>query len=228
VKVTAIITALLLIASPARAERDPAFEAGLVAVRGPSEPLPGHVPEHPQLVEHDRTTRPLVGALSAGFGTVSLVAGWAVYVARQSYRLELRPSVGADVIDGWETRGMWSMTLGGFGAANLVAAEYLLLPESRSVPTLAWIGGVAGLGLAAVGVGFWAGGTHCTPIAIQPGTVIPRDCMSGVADATFGPMLMMSAGPLINLPLVYLLRRAFDVPESLTFNGAGLEWTGRF
>lgn len=226
-KTAAAITALLLCTSTARAERDLAFEASL----GSAEPTPAPVgpdPERPQLITRDRTTRPLVGALSAGFGAVSLVAGWTVYVARQNYRLELRPSVGPDVIDGWETRGSWALGLGGFGAANLVAAEYLLLPESSGVPTLAWIGGVAGLGVAAVGVGFWLGGTHCPPIPAQPGTEIPLDCLSGVADTTFGPLLVMSSVPLLNLPLVYLLRRAFDVPESLTFNGAGLEWTGRF
>jgi hypothetical protein len=224
----AVITTLLLGQSSARAERDLAFEESL----GSAEPTPGPVgpdPERPQLIKRDRTTRPLVGALSAGFGVVSLVAGGAVYVARQNYRLELRPSVGPDVIDGWEARGSWALGLAGFGAANLIAAEYLLLPDSSDVPTLAWIGGVAGLGVAAVGVGFWLGGTHCMPIPAQPGTEIPRDCLSGVADATFGPLLVMGAVPLMNLPLVFLLRKAFEgAPESLTFTGTGVGWTGRF
>lgn len=224
-----IVATLLAMASVAHAERDPAFEAGLVAVGVGNEPLPGPMYERPQLVTKDTTTRPTIGAVSTGLGVLSLTAGWVMYVARQEYRLELRGVVGQDVIDGWESRGTWSLWLTGFGAANIVAAEYLLLPESQSVPFLAWIGGVAGIATAAVGAGYLAGGTHCAPLAVRPGADIPLACLNGRADTMFGVELLLSSAPLLNLPLTYLLRRAFaGAPESLTFTGTGLVWKARF
>lgn len=221
--------AAVLVTQTAYADRDPAFEEGLVevSIQG-NEVMPGPSYTRPQLVYKDTTTGNTVGTIAAIGGTLSLAAGWVIYVARQNYRLTPRFELG-DAPDTWRAQGMWAMSLAGFGAANLVASEYLLLPESRSVPTLAIIGGAAGVAVAAVGVGFMVGGTTCGPLAYQPGSEFPVACMSGTADAIFGPLLLMTAAPLLNWPLTYLLRAAFGgKPESLTFTPRGVHFSTRF
>lgn len=221
--------AVLLMTTTAHADRDPAFEEGLVevAVQG-DQVMPGPQYARPQLVFKDTSTAKTVGAIAAVGGSLSLVAGWVTFVARANVRLEPRLQLG-DAPDTWRSLGMWSMSLTGFGAANVVASELLLLPPSKSIPTLAWISGIAGVGVAAVGLAYAVGSTTCAPIAYQPGSTFPVDCMSPTADSTFGPLLMMTAGPLIGWPLTYILRNVFSGPaESLTFNGAGLQYTSRF
>lgn len=225
----AAIVAALFVTSTAYADRDPAFEEGLVevAVQG-DQVMPGPQYARPQLVYKDTTTAKTIGTIAAVGGGLSLVAGWTLYAVRQNFRLEPRFTVTPDVVSSWETLGAWSMSLTGFGAANIVYSEFALLPESRSITTLAWIGGVAGVGVAAVGVGFLAGGSACSPVAYQPGAEVPLSCLSGTADRLFGWQLLMSSAVLLNLPLVYALRNAFRSTDSLTLGPGGIEYTARF
>jgi len=228
-KSAGLIVALCLLTNTARADRDPDFESGLVSipVEG-SQVLPGPSYARNQLITQDTTTRPTVGAIAAVAGGLSLVSGWVFYVARQNVRLTPRLELGSS-IDTWENLGVWSLSLTGFGAANLIAAEALLLPESKGVPTLAIIGGVAGLAGAAVGAGFILGGTHCAPVAYTPGSQFPVSCMSGTSDAIFGWNVLLTSAPLLALPIVYALRRLFaGAPDSLTMTGTGVNWVSRF
>ena len=235
-KVCATIAAsLLLAASSVRADvaaqpADDEFEDGLVEVPVSGDPFPGPTYLRPQLIDPPSRVPTIIGASLAIAGGVSVIGAGAVYVARQNYRLEPRSVLGRDVIDSWETMGTWSLWMGMLGGSSLVASEYLLLPETQGVPTLAWIGGLAGLVTAAVGVGYWVGGTHCAPVAIGPGAEIPKACLSGTADAIFGPLLISTALPLINWPLTTLMRELFaGPPASLTWNrGPGIEWRGVF
>lgn len=213
----------------ARADRDPDFESGLVSIpiEG-NQVMPGPTYARPQLIHKDTSTRPTVGTVAALAGGLTLAGGWVMYVVRQDTRLQVRSELGG-AVDTWETQGAWAMSLTGFGSANLVASEYLLLPESKNVPFLAWLGGLGGAVTAAVGVGYIAGGTHCGPLALKPGAEIPLGCMSGTSDALFGWQLLMSSAPLLNLPLTYLLRKAFAGPaESLTLGPGGVKLVGRF
>ena len=222
------VAALLLTASSAQAQED--WEAGLTEARlvGDANPMPTQI-QRPQLVTHDHTTPNVIGGTATVSGAVLLVASWAVYVARQSYRHGPWVNIDSGTMDAWRTQGAVSFWLGAGGAASLVAGEYLLLPEARDVPLLAWLSGAAGLGVAAVGIGYAVGGSHCTPQALRPGTVINRDCLGGTSDGVFGPLLIMSAVPLFNAPLTYLLRRAFaGAPESLSFGPGTVRVTGRF
>jgi hypothetical protein len=214
----------------ARADRDRDFEARLapIDVQGVA-PLPGPSYVRPQLVDPPSRAPKILGATLAITGGVTLVAGWVMYITRQSHRLELRYAVDAEALDGWEERGAWAWWLTAGASSAFVASEYLLLPESADVPTWSWIGGAAGLATAAVGLGFAAGGTHCAPVAIRPGAAIPRDCLSGTSDALFGQMLLLSAVPLLNLPLTYLLRSVFKTEqESLTMGPGGVSLKMRF
>jgi hypothetical protein len=218
---------LLFAARPVLAHED--WEEGLTEARlvGDADPHPVEI-KRPQLKEHHDLATP-IGTTLAVIGGVSLVGSWALYVARQNYRQRAWLDLSDDTIGAWRTQGAWSFWLGVGGAGLLVTSEYLLLPESNGVPGYAWLSGAAGLGLAAVGVGFAVGGSHCSPQALKPGATVYTACMSGTADAMFGPVLLLSAVPLLNLPVTYLLRKAFaGAPESLSFGPGGVSFGGRF
>lgn len=218
----------------ARAERDPAFEDGLSIVVGSEQNAPAPSPRaysHNKLVKRDTRTSKIVGGTLAIAGGITLVGAWATYVARQNYRLRARPSLSADDIATWEHQGTWTFWLGLVGSGALVGSEYALLPEDKDVPTLAWLGGLAGLVTGAIGAGYYIGGTHCAPLAVLPGAVVPKACLGGTADDMFGVLLLQTSLPLLNLPLTYLLRGALAAePDPLTFRvGPGsLTVTGRF
>lgn len=223
------VAALLLTASLAFAkDNDP--ETGLTEghLIGEAEPVAPAV-LRPQLVHHDHTTVPVVGGIAAVTGGVALIGAWSLYVARQNYRLTYRSTLSNDVVDEWTSMGAWSLWMGVFASASLVASEYLLLPDERDVPWWAWLSGGVGLGVAAVGVGFAVGGSHCGPVAIRPGADLQLACSAGTADAEFGPLLMLTALPLISLPIVFLTRKLFaGAPESLSFTGHGVSLRGVF
>lgn len=223
-----IIAALILLSSAASAQEDP--EAGLVdAVLTGDTATQSAEQLRPQLVYRDHTTATVVGASAAVIGGVGLVSAWALYIARQNYRLRPRSTVDAHTIDSWSTMGAFSFWIGAGSSALLITSEYALLPESNSTPTLAWFAGGGGLILAAVGVGYAVGGTHCAPTAVRPGADILLACSSSASDAMFGSLLLVTSAPLLAAPITYLLRKAFaGAPESLSVGPGSLQVSGRF
>lgn len=223
-----LATALLLAANSVRAQEDP--EAGLTEGHLLGDPSAQPVAlKRPQLVYHDRKTPKIIGATAAIGGGVALIGAWALYVSRENYRLRYWSTLSNETIDTWSSLGAWSLWMGVGASALLVTSEYLLLPESRDVPTLAWVGGAIGVGVAAVGVGFMAGGTHCAPVAIRPGAELNLACSAGTSDAVFGPLMIASAMPLFALPMVYLTRQLFaGAPDSLSLGPGGIVISGKF
>lgn len=222
-----LVIALLLLSSVASAQ-DPEeglSEAHLVGDESTVAPTV----IRPQLVHHDRTTPTVIGASSAVIGGIGLVTSWALYAARQSYRLTPRSIISRNTLDSWTRQGAYSFWIGAGSSALLITAEYLLLPESAEVPTLAWFAGGGGLILAAVGVGYAVGGTHCAPTAVRPGADILLACSSGASDALLGPLLIVSSTVLLNVPLTYLFRKAFaGAPEPLSVGPGSIALHGRF
>lgn len=220
--------ALLLLSSVAYAQEDP--EAGLVDAV-----LTGDTATHeaelirPQLVRRDHTTGTVIGASAAVIGGVGLVSAWALYIARANFRLTPRAVVTASTMREWTSQGAWSFWIGAGSSSLIAASEYLLLPESDSVPFLGWFAGGSGLVLAAVGVGYAVGGTHCAPTAVRPGADILLACSSMSSDAMFGSLLLVTAAPLMAVPITYLLRKAFaGAPDSLSIGPGSLQVSGRF
>jgi hypothetical protein len=150
--------------------------------------------------------QPVVGAALGVLGIGGLVTGWALYAERQDYRLEARPEISDDVMRGFDQRGAWMLAIGGTAAAGLVAAEYLLLPRTDAVPVAAWVAGAVGVAGAAVGLAYAVSSDNCEPMAVVAGERTSRACYARTSDGMFGPMLMLSSLPLLNVPLVYLLR----------------------
>lgn len=224
-----VATAVFLIAFSGLAlAQDP--EDGLVEARltGDTATVASE-PIRPQLVHHDRTTPVVFGASATVIGGIGLVTSFALYIARANYRLRPRSTVDAHTIDSWSTMGAFSFWIGTGSSVLLITSEYALLPESDSTPALAWFAGGGGLILAAVGVGYAVGGTHCAPTATRPGADILLACSSGSADALFGSLLLVSSAPLLNVPLTYLFRKAFaGAPESLSIGPGNVSIGGRF
>lgn len=223
-----VVTMVLLAFSPAAYAQD--SESGLVDANlvGDQSPVASEM-VRPQLVSRNRGAPAVIGGVSAAVGGLALVGAWSVYIARTSYRMTPRVSLSNDVIDSWSTMGAWSWWLGVGASSLLVTSEYLLLPESLDVPTLAWIAGGAGVALAAVGIGYAVGGESCGPERVAPGANLRLACTAATADSVFGGLLILTALPLINVPAVYLFRKLFaGAPESLSIGPGSVEWRGRF
>jgi hypothetical protein len=220
------MAASLVVASPVVAQD----EDGLVEARLIGDPTPTSVSVlRPQLTHHDHRTPRIIGAVSAVVGGVALIGSWTLYISAQSYRLRPWTRLDDGTVDNWVTMRAASLWMGVGASALLTASEYLLLPEAQDPPLLAWIGGAVGVGVAAVGLGFAVAGTHCPPQVIRPGADLLLACDAGTSDSVFGPLLLVSSIPLLNLPLTYLLRSAFrGEPDSLSIGPRGLQMKVRF
>jgi hypothetical protein len=72
-------------------------------------------------------------------------------------------------------------------------------------------------------------GAQCAPLVLLPGSHVNRECYAQTADALFGPLLMITSIPLINVTLTYLFRDWFAASTaSLALRGAGAEIDVRF
>lgn len=170
-----------------------------------------------------------IGATALVVGGIATFVSWPLYAARTAYRLRVWPEVTPDVVDGFETRGAAAFWSGFIGGGLLVVGEQLLLPDEASVPTLAWLSGVVGLGVMSVGMAYAIGGTHCEPQSYAPGARVVRECLAATSDALFGPLLMETALPLLWAPAVYGLRALFaGQPASLTFSPTGVQFRAAF
>jgi hypothetical protein len=220
------IAAALVVASPVAAQDDD----GLTEARLVGDSTPVEVSTlRPQLTHHDHRTPKIIGGIAGVVGGIALVSSWTVYAARNAYRLRPWTRLDDGTVSTWEAMGAASLWMGIGASALLTASEYLLLPEAQDPPLLAWIGGAIGLGVAAVGLGFAVAGTHCPPQVIRPGADLLLACDAGISDAIFGDLLMVSAVPLLNLPITYLLRSAFrGEPDSLSIGPRGVNVRVRF
>ncbi|HTU59300.1 MAG TPA: hypothetical protein VMF89_12715, partial [Polyangiales bacterium] len=173
-------------------------------------------PMAPRAVRRSRVPT-ILGTTALVLGGVGAFVVWPLYASRTSHRLRSWSEVTPEVLDGFESRGAWTFWSALAGSTFLCVGEQLLLPPSKGVPTLAWLSGALGLGVTAVGLAYAAGGTHCGPQAYGPGSRVERDCLSATSDALFGPLLMITALPLLWAPLTYGLRALFtDSPTALT------------
>ena len=171
----------------------------------------------PNNEQSDRALPTAIGVAAGVLGLGSLIASWTFYVARENYRQRAWSEVDAGVVNGFEGRGTAALWLGIGSSTFSVTAEYLLLPYGRDVPTAAWFVGGAGVVTAAIGLAYSISGSHCGPLEYSPGASVARECLTGTADVLFGPMLLLTSAPLLNVPLTYLLRSLFAAPpESLS------------
>jgi hypothetical protein len=66
-------------------------------------------------------------------------------------------------------------------------------------------------------------------MVIAAGERTSRACYARTSDGLLGPMLMLSSVPLLNVPLVYLLRGWLHTPDHvLTLTPTGPSFRGRF
>ena len=110
------------------------------------------------------------------------------------------------------------------GLAALSASLPFWLPSDEAVPIWAWIAGGAGLTIAAAGFWLWSGHNSLDEDTNQLSVRVP-----------LGPLVAMHAIPFVSVPIVYLMREAFDTESNhlsafVTSEGRGvsLRVTGAF
>ena len=177
-------------------ERSLDLSAGHVMETSPwqTEPSDGQAAEG-----HDHRAFPVATPLWLGIGlgavgVAGLGTGW---ILQQQY----------SSANGEQSRG-WHWLAGGIGAASLSSALPFLLPAEPGVPWWAWVSGAVGLGL----------GVYGTYGALLGGGCAERytdgSCQTDETNTGLGDMMILSAIPLIAVPITYLLRPVFGSDES--------------
>jgi hypothetical protein len=136
------------------------------------------------------------GALIAA-GVSSWIAAWVFYGQRVSTRNTPTTGLSYDARRDFRSAGTVALSLAAGGSIALTAAEYVLLPQERGVPTAAWAWFGAGVLLAGSGVALMAAELDCTLPSAQ--------CRGLTQDITFGAMLALHSLPLLAVPLNFAL-----------------------
>ena len=114
--------------------------------------------------------------------------------------------------------GVW--TTAAFGGAATSAAMPLLLPDYERTPWWGWTLGAAGLGLAGYAIYEGVTMTSCPEPYLADQAAV-RSCAARGQEAGRLALALAGAGPLLTIPLVYLLRPLRAVPSvSVTGQGA--------
>jgi hypothetical protein len=181
----------------------------------------------------------IAGITLASAGIAGLATGYALLIPRSSAAEEWVVSVDGGA-EGRSSQQKWFDLRGGIiasasvGAAALVTAMPLALPERNKTPWWAWMSGGAGLGLAAFSVAWGvtaeadpSGG--CSTPTLD--TTVTRACVKRGEQTSLALLTGLTAAPLITMPLVYLFRPsrvALQPRVEVGRSGAYLGLSGRF
>jgi hypothetical protein len=181
----------------------------------------------------------IAGLTLVGVGVASLTTGYALLAPRRDAALGWVNQVdtgGEDTSSQQKWLGLNRATVatGSVGAAALVAAMPLALPERNKTPWWAWVSGGVGLGLAAFSIAWGvtaeaAPSTSCSSQVLD--SVEVRSCINRGKRTSVAVLTGLTSAPLITMPLVYLLRpsRAQLEPRvAVGRSGAHLALRGRF
>lgn len=160
----------------------------------------------------------VAGAILAVLGGASSAVSWVVYADRQSKRRAVSET-GTSQQTKYRKLGVISLTTAALGTTLLSVSEYFWLPDEPDIPALAWVVGGLGVSLGATAIALSFTGANCQ---LGDNRVA---CQHFWADHFFGPMLLLSALPLMTVPAAYGLRMAFrpaGVQISMTTNVEGL------
>ena len=182
------------------------------------------------------------GVTLASVGAASLVAGYALLAPRASVAEDWVRGLDATGMSDVSTQQKWlSMGTGIFatssvGAAALVAALPLALPERTKTPWWAWVSGGLGVG-AVVASGYLAStvndqpspNTSCSSSSVTP--VDARACVTRAERTSVAVLLGVTAAPLLTMPLVYLIRpneKGVAANVEASRSGVTVRFSGRF
>jgi hypothetical protein len=136
----------------------------------------------------------------------------------------------------WLSMGTGIFVTSSVGAAALVAALPLALPERTKTPWWAWLSGGLGVG-AVVASGYLAStvndqpspNTSCSSSSVSP--VDARACIRRGERTSLAVLLGVTAAPLLTMPLVYLIRpneKNVAANVEVLRAGATIRFSGRF
>jgi hypothetical protein len=147
----------------------------------------------------------IAGYVSAGVGAAASLAGWILYAHHANLQSDYVDALNAGTPERFDAYraaadfdAVPSVVLGlGSGALALGAPGYL--PEQPGVPWWAWVSGVAGLGLAGVGL----------KLALDAGSCLEDPlgrCTDPGLATRVGTLLLLQSMPFVSLPLTYGVR----------------------
>jgi hypothetical protein len=182
------------------------------------------------------------GVTLAGVGAASLITGYALLGPRASVAEDWVSGLDATGMSDTSTQQKWlSMGTGiiatsSIGAAALVAALPLALPERTKTPWWAWLSGGLGVG-AVLASGYFAStvndqpnpNTACSSNSVSP--VDARACVRRAERTSLAVLLGVTAAPLLTMPLVYLIRpneKSVAANVEVLRAGATVRFSGRF
>jgi hypothetical protein len=168
------------------------------------------------------TAQVIAGGVLLAAGAGSLVTAWAFYAQRAEARADSTWSLSYAARDDYRSAGRAAMWFAAGGGVLLSAAEYLLLPRERGVPTYAWAWGGAGVLLAGSGLALMLAESDCT--------LPSQHCRGFASDVAFGQLLMLHSIPLLTVPLNYALHEWFRPTRriELGLRGTQLSLSYRF
>ena len=188
----------------------------------------------------------IAGMTLLGAGIAGLATGYALLIPRAGAGEDWVGTVDTDVENGatepsdTSAQQRWLNLRGGIiasasvGAAALVTAMPLALPERDKTPWWAWMSGGIGLGLGAFSIAYGATAPADPPASCDSATIdptVPRACIDRSEQTTVALLTGLTAAPLVTMPLVYLFRpnRAKMEPQVRLSRGvAYLGIQGRF
>jgi hypothetical protein len=205
-----------------------------VAEGGPSEEV--------QLTDRRPRGQFISGVTLAGLGAASLITGYALLAPRASVAEDWVQGLDATGMSDTSTQQKWlSMGTGiiaasSIGAAALVTAMPLALPERAKTPWWAWLSGGLGVG-AVVASGYLAStvndqpspNTSCSSDSVTPADA--RACVRRGERSNLAVLLGVTAAPLLTMPLVYLIRpndKSVAANVEVLRAGATVRFSGRF
>jgi|GEM_PF-3419901 len=110
----------------------------------------------------------------------------------------------------WFNMGVGIMATSSSGAAALVAAMPLALPNRVKTPWWAWLSGGLGVGFAAFSIAYGVTaepGPDTSCASLVPDSDDARACVKHAEQVSLSVLTGVTAAPLLTIPFVYLLRR---------------------
>jgi hypothetical protein len=182
------------------------------------------------------------GVTLAGIGAASLITGYALLAPRASTAedwvrgLDATGMSDASTQQKWLSMGTGIIATSSIGAAALVAALPLALPERPKTPWWAWVSG--GLGVGAIAASAYLASTvndqpnpnaSCSSASVSPFDA--RACVRRGERSSLAVLLGVTAAPLLTMPLVYLIRpneKSVAANVEVLSAGATVRFSGRF
>ncbi len=156
------------------------------------------------------------GLTLVGAGSASLLTGYVLLGPRARASedwvgaLDAGGQGAASLQQRWFNMGVGIMATSSSGAAALVAAMPLALPNHAKTPWWGWLSGGLGVGFAAFSIAYGVTaepGPDTSCASLVPDSNDARACVKHAERVSLSVLTGVTSAPLLTIPLVYLLRR---------------------